>query len=57
MVRPQPKAKTKTIAMQVKLTPEEDQRLADEASRRGCSKSDVIRAWIAHLPKGKPSKG
>jgi hypothetical protein len=57
MVRPQPKAKSKTIAMQVKLTPEEDQRLADEASRRGCSKSDVIRAWIVHLPKGKPSKG
>jgi hypothetical protein len=57
MVRPQPKPKSKTIAMQVKLATEEDQKLADEASRRGCSKSDVIRAWIAQLPKGKPSKG
>jgi len=57
MVRPQPKPKSKTIAMQVKLTPEEDQKLADEASRRGCSKSDVIRAWIAALPRGRPMKG
>jgi hypothetical protein len=39
------------------ITPEEDQALADEATRRGCTKTDVVRAWIAALTKGKSSKG
>jgi hypothetical protein len=39
------------------ITPEEDQALADEATRRACTKTDVVRAWIAALPRSKPSKG
>jgi len=64
MVRPQrqrkaSQAKPNTTNLHTILTIEEDQALADEATRRNCSKSDVIRAWIASLPKqkGKPSKG
>ena len=65
MVRPKrlrkPRKSTPTptgkINLHTLLSLEEDQALADEASRRNISKSDVIRAWIAALPKGKPSKG
>jgi hypothetical protein len=56
MVRP--KRKPKPIAhLHIKLAPEEDQALADEATRRNCTKAEIVRAWIAALPKGKSSKG
>jgi hypothetical protein len=59
MVRPKRPKRTKPKRHQLHMliTPEEDQALADEATRRGCTKTDVVRAWIAALPKGKPSKG
>jgi hypothetical protein len=38
----------------IQLTVGEDTLLADEATRRGCSKSDVIRSRIAALEKEKP---
>ena len=59
MVRPKRPTRTKPKPHQLHMliTPEEDQALADEATRRGCTKTDVVRAWIAALPRGKPSKG
>jgi len=59
MVRPKRPTRTKPKPHQlhILITSEEDQALADEATRRGCTKTDVVRAWIAALPKGKPIKG
>jgi hypothetical protein len=59
MVRPKRPTRTKPKRHQLHMliTPEEDQALADEATRRGCTKTDVVRTWIAALPRGKPSKG
>ena len=46
----------KVVAIQVRLPEELDEALAEEASRRGVTKSDVIRAWISALPKAKPKR-
>jgi hypothetical protein len=55
MVRPKRPTRTKPKPHQLHMliTPEEDHALADEATRRNCTKTDVIRPWIASLPKGK----
>jgi len=46
----------KVVAIQVRLPEELDEALAEEATRRGVTKSDVIRAWISALPKVKPKR-
>jgi len=46
----------KVVAIQVRLPEELDEALAEEATRRGVTKSDVIRAWISALPKAKPKR-
>jgi hypothetical protein len=57
MIRAAPKLKgKKVVAIQVRLPEELDEALAEEATRRGVTKSDVIRAWISALPKAKPKR-
>ena len=46
----------KVVAIQVRLPEDLDEALAEEATRRGVTKSDVIRAWISALPKAKPKR-
>jgi predicted DNA-binding protein len=57
MIRAAPKLKgKKVVAIQVRLPEELDEALAEEATRRGVTKSDIIRAWISALPKAKPKR-
>jgi predicted DNA-binding protein len=57
MIRAAPKLKgKKVVAIQVRLPEELDEALAEEATRRGVTKSDIIRAWISALPKPKPKR-
>jgi len=64
MVRPKRQRKPRksrapppgTAQLHVLLSIPEDQALADEATRRNCSKSDVIRTFISSLQKRKASK-
>jgi hypothetical protein len=57
MIRAAPKLKgKKVVAIQVRLPEDLDEALAEEATRRGVTKSDVIRAWISALPKAKPKR-
>jgi predicted DNA-binding protein len=57
MIRAAPKLKgKKVVAIQVRLPEELDEALAEEATRRGVTKSDIIRAWISALPKPKPRR-
>jgi Ribbon-helix-helix protein, copG family len=46
----------KVVAIQVRLPEELDEALAEEATRKGVTKSDIIRAWISALPKAKPKR-
>ena len=51
MIRAAPKLKgKKVVAIQVRLPEELDEALAEEATRRGVTKSDIIRAWIFTIP-------